>query len=63
VGLPSFDETSLEVALIVRLPNPRPEDEGRSHWEDHVVKIRRGLDRYCAASPYLARQLSVFDCR
>jgi hypothetical protein len=61
VGLLSFDETSLEVALTVRLANPRSEDEDQSHWEDHVVEIYRALDRDRAASSYLACQLSVFD--
>jgi hypothetical protein len=52
---------SLEVALTVRLANPRSKDEDRSRWEDRVVEIRKALDHDCAASPYLGRQLSVFD--
>jgi hypothetical protein len=45
----------MKVALVVRLANPRSKDEGLSHREDHVVKIRRALDCDCAESPYLVR--------
>jgi hypothetical protein len=63
VGLLSFDEMSLEVTLNIHLANPRSEDEDSSYWEDHVVEIHRALDHDCAASPYLALQLLVFDHR
>ena len=52
---------TLELAVVVCLANPGAEDEGGSHRENHVVEVRRALDRKVAESPYLARQLSMFD--
>ena len=39
----------------------RTKDEGGSRRKNHVVEVRRALDREVTKSPYLARQLSVFD--
>ena len=49
--------------MVVSHVDPRAEDKGGSHWENHVVEVRRALDREVTKSPYLARQLSVFDDR
>ena len=43
--------------------DPGAEDEGDTRRENHVVKVRQALDRELTESPYLARQLSVFDGR
>ena len=54
---------ALEFAVIVRLADPGAKDEGGSRRENHVVEVRRALDREVTESPYLAHQLSVFDNR
>ena len=54
---------TFELAVVVCLVDPGAEDEGGSRCENHVVEVCRALDREVAESPYLARQLSVFDDR
>ena len=54
---------ALEFAVIVRLADPGAKDEGGSYRENHVIEVRRALNRDVTESPYLARQLSVFDDR
>jgi hypothetical protein len=54
---------TLELAIVVCLVDPRAEDEGGSRRENHVVVVRRALNREVTESPYLMRQLSVFDDR
>ena len=49
--------------MVVSNVDPRAKDEGRSRRENHVVEVRRALKREFTESPYLARQLSVFDDR
>jgi hypothetical protein len=53
----------LEPAVTVSYTDPGTEDEGRTRQEDHVAEIRRALEREFTKSPYLARQLSMFDDR
>ena len=54
---------TLELAVIICLADPGAEDEGGSRRENHIVEVRQALDREVTESPYLARQLSVFDDR
>ena len=54
---------TLELAVVVCLVDLEVEDEGGSRRENHVVEVRRALDREVAERPYLARQPSVFDDR
>ena len=54
---------TFELAVVVCLADPGAKDEGGSRRENHVVEVHRALDREVAESPYLARQLSVFDDR
>ena len=54
---------TLELTVVVCLVDPRAKDEGDTRRENHVVEVRRALDHEVAESPYLARQLSVFDDR
>ena len=54
---------TLELAVIICLADPGAEDEGGTRQENHVVEVRRALILEVAGSPYLARQLSVFDDR
>ena len=54
-------ETTLELAVVVYLTDLGAKDEGDTHRENHIVEVRRALDREVTESPYLARQLSVFD--
>ena len=54
---------TFELAVVICLADPGAEDEGGSRRENHVVEVHRALDREVAESPYLARQLSVFDDR
>jgi hypothetical protein len=49
--------------MVIRRADPGTEDRRGSHGEDHVVKVCQALDREVAESPYLARQMSVFDDR
>ena len=53
----------MELAIVVCLTDPGAEDEGGFHRENHVVEVRRAFDHEVIESPYLARQLSVFDDR
>ena len=55
-----FEEMALKLAVVVRLADPRAEDENRSRREDHVIEVHRGLGCKVAEVPYLARQLSMF---
>ena len=55
-----FEEMALKLAVVVRLADPRAEDENRSRREDHVIEVHRALGCKVAESPYLARQLSMF---
>ena len=54
---------TLELAVVVCLADPGAEDEGDSRQGNHVIVVCRALDREVTESPYLARQLSVFDDR
>ena len=54
-------ETTLELVVVVFLADLGAEDEGDTRRENYVVEVRRDLDREVVESPYLARQLSVFD--
>ena len=54
---------TLELVIVVCLTNLGAKDEGDSHRENHVVEVRRALNREVVERPYLARQLSVFDDR
>ena len=54
-------EMTLELAIVVFHVDLEAEDEGGSRRENHVIEVHRALDREVAESPYLARQLSVFD--
>ena len=54
---------TLELAVIICLADPGAEDEGGTRQENHVIEVRRPLDREVTESPYLARQLLVFDDR
>jgi lipopolysaccharide biosynthesis regulator YciM len=56
-------EMTLELAVFIRLVDLGAEDEGGSRRKNHVVEVRRALDREIAKSPYLACQLSTFDDR
>ena len=49
--------------MIVGRADPRVEDEGGSRWENHVVEVRQAINHEVAESPYLTRQLLVFDDR
>ena len=53
----------MELAVVVCLADLGAEDEGDSCRENHVIEVRRALDREVVENPYLARQLSVFDDR
>ena len=53
----------MELVVVVSLADPGAEDESDTRRENHVVEVRRALDREVVESPYLARQLSVFDDR
>jgi len=46
-----------------RLTDLGAKNEGCSYWENHVVEVRRALDHEVTESPYLARQLLMFDDR
>jgi len=54
---------TLELAVVVCIVDPGAKDEGGTHRENHIVEVRRALDREVTESPYLAHQLSVFDDR
>ena len=54
---------TLELAIVVCLVDLEAKDEGDTHRENHIVEVRQALDREVTESPYLARQLSVFDDR
>jgi hypothetical protein len=56
-------ELALEPVVVVSYVDPGFEDEGWTHQEDHATEICRALEREFAKSPYLVRQLSVFDDR
>ena len=56
-------ETTLKLAGVVCGADPGAEDENGSRCENHVVEVRRALDREVTESPYLACQLLVFDDR
>ena len=45
---------TLELVVVVCLADPGAEDEGGTRRENHVVEVRRALDRKVAESPYLA---------
>ena len=53
----------MELAIVVYLVDLGAKDEGDTHRENHIVEVRQALDREVTESPYLARQLSVFDDR
>ena len=54
---------TLELAIVVCLADLGAKDEGDTHRENHIVEVRRALDREVTESPYLARQLLVFNDR
>ena len=54
---------TLELAIVVYLVDLGAKDEGGSHRKNHVIEVRRVLDREVTEGPYLAHQLSVFDDR
>ena len=54
---------TLELTIIICLIDPGAKGEGDPHRGNHVVEVRRTLDREVTKSPYLARQRSVFDDR
>ena len=54
---------TLELSVVVGNADPRAKDEGRSYRENYAVEVCQALDRKFTESPYLARQLSVFDDR
>ena len=54
---------TLELAIVVCLVDLEAKDEGGSCRENHVVEVRRALNREVTESPYLARQQSVFNDR
>jgi hypothetical protein len=58
---PGSGQDGFEFAMIIRLADPIAEDEGGSCWKNHDVEVRRALRYKVTKSPYLARQLSVFD--
>ena len=53
----------MELAVIVCLADPGAKDEGGTRQENHVIEVRRALNCEVTESPYLARQLSIFDDR
>ena len=53
----------MELVIVIFLIDPGAEDEGGTRRENYVVEVCRALDREVTESPYLARQLSVFDDR
>ena len=46
-----FEEMTLKLAVVVRLADPRAEDENRSRREDHVIEVHRGLGCKVAETP------------
>ena len=56
-------ETTLKLTGVVCGADLGAEDEDGSRCENHAVEVRRALDCEITESPYLARQLSVFDNR
>jgi hypothetical protein len=54
---------TLELVVVIRRADPGTEDGSGSRGEDHVVKVRQALYHEVAESPYLARQLLVFNDR
>ena len=54
---------TLELVVVIFLVDPGAKDEGGTHRENHIVEVRRALDREVTESPYLARQLLVFNDR
>jgi hypothetical protein len=54
-------EATLELAIVVYLTDLGAKDEHSTYRENHVVEVCRALNHGVAKSPYLARQLSVFD--
>ena len=54
---------TLELAVVICLADLGAKDEGGSRRKNHVVEVRRALDCEVTESPYLTRQLSMFDDR
>ena len=54
---------TLKLARVICHADVGAKDEGRSHDKNYVVEVRRALDCEVTKSPYLVRQLSVFDDR
>ena len=53
-------EMTLKLAGVIHHVDLGAKDEGGSRHKNHVVEVRRALDREVVESPYLARQLSLF---
>ena len=52
---------TLELVVVVSRADPGAKDKGGSRQKNHVDEVNRALDHEVTKSPYVARQMSMFD--